>query len=34
MKKPSLFAEILGSVTKYFLVLVTAVLLLIALSGS
>ena len=33
MKKPSLFAEILGSVTKYFLVLVTAVLLLIALSG-
>ena len=33
MKKPSLFAEILGSVTKYFLVLVTAVLHLIALSG-
>ena len=33
MKKPSLFAEILGSVTKYFLILVTVVLILIAFSG-
>ncbi len=32
-KKSSLFAEILGSVTKYFLILVAAVLLLIAFSG-
>ena len=32
-KRTSLFAEILGSVTKYFLILVAAVLVLIALSG-
>lgn len=32
-KKPSLFAEILGAVTKYFLIAVGAVVLLIALSG-
>ena len=31
--KKSLFSEILGSVTKYFLILVAAVILLIALSG-
>ncbi len=33
MKKTSLFAEILGSVTKYFLILVSVVLVLIAFSG-
>lgn len=32
-KKPSLFAEILGAVTKYFLIAVGAVVVLIALSG-